>query len=58
MKTLKKEPVKKVSEAGTLSMLLNEIEDKSLQMILRRVIFKGENVLVVLAEERPETRKN
>jgi len=43
---------------GTLSKLLNEIEDKSLQMILRRVIFKGENVLDVLPEERPEVKTN
>ncbi len=48
--------IKKRNTAPVLSNLLGEIKDKSLQMILRRVIFKGENVFDVLIEERPETK--
>jgi hypothetical protein len=39
-----------------LSNLLYEIGDKSLQMILRRAIFNGEDITKVIAEERPETK--
>lgn len=39
-----------------LSNLLSEIQDKSLEMILRRVIFSGENVIDVVKQERPETK--
>lgn len=49
---------KKKSAAVALSRLLNEIPDKSLERILRRVIFRGENVLNVLPEERPEVKTN
>ncbi len=41
-----------------LSNLLDEIRDKSLQMILRRIIFKGEDVMNALIKERPELKKN
>jgi len=37
-----------------LSNLLNEIQDKSLQMILRRFIFNNEDLTKVVSEERPE----
>ena len=37
-----------------LSNLLNEIQDKSLQTILRRYIFNGEDLTKVVSEERPE----
>jgi hypothetical protein len=37
-----------------LSNLLNEIQDKSLQMILRRFIFNNEDLKKVVSEERPE----
>jgi hypothetical protein len=41
-----------------LSNLLNEIQDKSLQMILRRVIFNDEKIMDVLIDERPELKIN
>ena len=39
-----------------LSNLLNEIQDKSLQMILRRFIFNNEDLMDVLLDERPELK--
>ena len=39
-----------------LSNLLNEIQDKSLQMILRRFIFNNEVLMDVLLDERPELK--
>jgi hypothetical protein len=41
-----------------LSNLLDEIEDRSLQIILRRVIFNGDKIQDVLIEERPELKTN
>ncbi len=44
----------KEKAAVILSKLLSEIKDRSLQNILRRVIFKGDDVRDVIKEERPE----
>lgn len=41
-------------EKIVLSNLLKEVEDKSLQNTLRRVIFGGEGVIEALTIERPE----
>jgi hypothetical protein len=41
-------------ENKILSELLAEIKDGSLQNILRRVIFSGENVIKVMSQERPD----
>jgi hypothetical protein len=43
-------------EKVVLSHLLSEVEDKSLENILRKVIFSGENVIDMLMIERPETK--
>lgn len=43
----------KKDELVVLSNLLKEIKDKSLQMIIRRVIFSDENIKDVVMEERP-----
>jgi len=44
----------KQSERMVMSNLLNEIQDKSLEMILRRFIFNNEDLVRVVSEERPE----
>lgn len=41
-------------EKTVLSKLLKEVNDQSLQNILRRVIFSGENVIDAVVRERPE----
>lgn len=41
-------------EKVVLSHLLSEVKDKSLENILRKVIFSGENAIKVLKIERPE----
>lgn len=43
-------------EKLVLSQLLKEVKDKSLENILRKVIFSGENVIETLMQERPETK--
>jgi hypothetical protein len=43
-------------EKVVLSHLLSEVKDKSLENILRKVIFSGENVIEMLMIERPETK--
>jgi hypothetical protein len=46
--------VTKKTERVLLSSLLAEIKDKSLEAILRRVVFSGENVVYATMQERPE----
>jgi hypothetical protein len=41
-------------EKIVMSNLLKEIENKDLQMILRRVMFSGENVTEAILQERPD----
>lgn len=43
-------------EQSVLSQLLNEVSDKSLQNILRKVIFSNENVIDTLLEQRPDLK--
>jgi len=43
-------------EKEVLSYLLSEIQDKSLENILRRSVLSGENVIAAMHAERPETR--
>jgi hypothetical protein len=50
--------IKENSPAIMMSQLLSEIKDKKIERILRRVIFKGEDIRVVMKEERPETNLN
>lgn len=45
------------SEKISLSTLLSEIQDKSLQNILRDVLFSEKDVNSAIKTHRPETRK-
>jgi len=42
------------TEKTVLSNLLKEIGNKDIEMILRKVIFSGENVTEAILQERPD----
>lgn len=43
-------------EKQNLSTLLHEIQDRSLQQILRCILFRGEDIEETIARQRPETQ--
>ncbi len=50
-------PIEKQNCGVMMSQLLGEIRDKSIERILRGVIFGGKDIREVIKEERPETIK-